>query len=937
MAESRAPGVDLHVGPPETAPSSCQLGDRLAGFSVLLPADPGRVGLLVEPAMAGTLRHRFTDVVDLTVEPDAPVTTLVVDERLHPGPHSLAVRPETVVRIGARGPHVLYPSSDHPQMLWRAGWPLPDTGGIRRRVRRVLGVASSRMRGVPRIEITGGAERSLADEIATDLADRLGERVRLIGVITAGHTVLRLRCGSRDVAVRLSCTNPGSEVMSSSAILRDVPALAPFLPAEIARGRAGVHPWVATEWFPADAMRLMRSHRTAERCHEAFERIARVLDAAPTGTTGAGWASTWVGRAALVPPDAATAYELALRPLEDGLPTGWCHGDPWPGNVLLGRADARVIDWDNAVPDAPLGIDRILATALRIAADGDGSMGSACASLARDPSRLEGSVAGRPWPEWDDRMRAALALAAFLLYLRNRDLHGMGAERLRLDLEVMTALSRGESVETPTDPEEQSAAAPDRASARGAFRGALWLGLGATTVKASQTVVLLALAALLAPSAMGLLAVGSLVLNVSAALTDLGSSTALVHWRGRAEEAARSALTLALGLSLLLTTSLWLAAPSLAHVLNVGDQGAAVIRGLLLALPFSAVAGVSGELLRREFAFVRRVVPDIVSAVLGSAVALVLALDGRGVYALVVGQVIQSALSMLLCWVVRPPVRPGWRFAHVRALVAYGGHLAGANLVQLLMLNVDYLLVAHVLGAGPLGQYSLAFRLAYMPHLLVAVVIGGAVFPYLCRMRGNDVGRATATFGAAAVAVLLPMYLGLMLLAPQIELLGAKWAPAVPVLRWLAGYGLLLSLVRMCMVPLNAVGRTRDSFLYSTLHLLLLSVVLTVLTPHGVVWVSIGQVLAVVVVVVLIARAVQSHVPGFRVVRVVRSLVPVVGAAALMVVVTVGLQRLFPWTRVSATGLALVGTLAVLSYAAVLLTARSSGLARELGHAGGAR
>lgn len=935
MPESHALDAEPQLAVPESAPSSCRLGDRLAGFSVLLPADPpGRVGLLVDPATAWSLRHRFADVVDLTVTPDVPVTTLVVDERLHPRRHGPTVQPETILRIGRRGPLVLYPSSAHPQMLWRPGWPLPDAGGIRRRARRMIGLAASRPRGVPRVEVTGGSGRSLVDEIVADVAARLGDPARLVGVITAGHTVLRLRCGAREVAVRLSCTNPDSDVMPSSAILQEVPALAPFLPGEIARGRAGVHPWVATEWFPPGVTRLMRSRQSAARCREVIECATAVLDAAPTGTTGPGWASTWVARVALVPPGEVGAYERVLRRLEAGLPTGWCHGDPWPGNVLLGRDDAKIIDWDNAVRDAPLGIDRILVTALQQATDGDGSMGGACARLAREPALLPGAVAGRPWPEWDDETRVALALAAFLLYLRNRDLHGMGADRLRSDLDAMTALCRDEPPPVPADPGGSATAG---SSARGAVRGALWLGLGATTVKASQTVVLLALAALLAPSAMGLLAVGSLVLNVSAALTDLGSSTALVHWRGRAEEAARSALTLALGISVLLTASLWIAAPGLAHVLNVGGQGAAVIRGLLLALPFSAVAGVSWELLRREFAFARRVVPDIVSALVGSAVALGLAFNGRGVFALVIGQVIQSAVAMLLCWAMRPPVRPGWRFAHVRALVAYGGHLAGANLVQLLMLNVDYLLVAHVLGAGPLGQYSLAFRLAYMPHLLVAVVVGGAVFPYLCRMRGNDVGRATEVFGAATLAVLLPMYLGMLLLAPQVELLGAKWAPAVPVLRWLAAYGLLLSMVRMCMVPLNAIGRTRDSFLFSTLHLLLLTAVLTWLTPRGVVWVSIGQVLAVVAVVALIARTVQRHVPGFRLARVARSVAPVGAAAALMAVVTWGLQALLPWTRVSAAGLVLVGTLAALSYVAVLLAARPDEVARGLGRLRGAR
>ena len=87
----------------------------------------------------------------------------------------------------------------------------------------------------------------------------------------------------------------------------------------------------------------------------------------------------------------------------------------------------------------------------------------------------------------------------------------------------------------------------------------------------SQTAVLLLLAALLAPEAIGVLSIGALVLNVTSAFTDLGTSTALVYWKGDAHRAARSALTLALGLAIAVTATLWVAAPTLSATLNVSS------------------------------------------------------------------------------------------------------------------------------------------------------------------------------------------------------------------------------------------------------------------------------------------------------------------------------------------------------------------------------
>ena len=125
--------------------------------------------------------------------------------------------------------------------------------------------------------------------------------------------------------------------------------------------------------------------------------------------------------------------------------------------------------------------------------------------------------------------------------------------------------------------------------------------------------------------------------------------------------------------------------------------------------------------------------------------------QGHGVMALVVGQIVQASLTMVLAWVVHPPVLPGWNLEDARGLLSYGGPYAGANLLELVQLNIDYLIVSRVLGGEALGQYSLAFRLAFMPYLMVVVVMSGAAFPYLCRQRGADLGRAAVTVMTAAL------------------------------------------------------------------------------------------------------------------------------------------------------------------------------------------
>ncbi|GAB2459220.1 hypothetical protein GCM10027062_43830 [Nocardioides hungaricus] len=459
--------------------------------------------------------------------------------------------------------------------------------------------------------------------------------------------------------------------------------------------------------------------------------------------------------------------------------------------------------------------------------------------------------------------------------------------------------------------------AADGEAARTA-RGALWLATNGIVVKGSQTIVLLTLAAMLAPSALGLVALGTLVANVSAVLTSLGTASALVYWRGDVHRAARSAVTLGAALGLVVAGLLWLAAPWLASSFNVGADGAGVIRGLTVTLPCLAVAAVTTELLRRRLAFARRIVPDTVSSLVGAVVAIVLASQGVGVMALVVGQIVQGVLTMLLAWVVHPPVVPGWNAEDVRGLLSYGGPYAAANLLELVQLNVDYLIVSRVLGGEALGQYSLAFRIAFMPYLMIVVVTTGAAFPYLCRQRGAGLGRATATVSMATLTLVAPICLGIVLFADGLVLLGDRWSPGVPVVAWLAAYAVLLSVGQLVQTALNAAGRPALSLVLRLCHLVLLTLVILVVARRGIVAVAVAQVAVAAVVAVLALALARLHVAGLSLRRLVGSLRPALLGGAAMAAVVVSLRALLDPVLPAAAVLVLVGAAGLLAYVATV-------------------
>lgn len=908
------------------------VGDRLAAFAALLPAEvAGPVVLALSDELTPHLQAAFPGALVLTdgtrahgwpdqsrvvrwdgVHPPVAAGTaglVVVDGRRYDvaAVAALAAADGVVAVLGDTGSSVLYPNAEEPELVWRRSWPVHMPSGPVPWVRRWLGLSIGRGASVPRLQVSGDRP-TLADEVLADLARATGTVGELVGLITGGCAVLRVRTPDGDLAVRLSLTDPERDVDPAARVLGDVPDTERFLPRVVASGRTAGHPWVATEWTPRRRKALTWPWPRAAEQWAVADELVEVLAGESTGRTDVGWADRWCARAHVVPSEVRERWAVEMGVLEGGLPTGWCHGDLWPGNVLVDGDDSVVIDWDNASDDAPLGLDVLLVHGLRETAGTDDLVSESLLRLVDDPLPLaDASVGGRPWTDWDRPMRRALALAAVVLYLRNRSLHDLGQERL--DEHLAAASDSTVPAAEPVQPSSEAARTA---------RGALWLATNGIVVKTSQTVVLLALAAMLAPSALGVIALGTLVANVSAVVTSLGTASALVYWRGDVLRAARTAVTVGVAMGAGIAALLWIAAPSLASAFHAADGGAAVIRGLTVTLPFLAVAAVTNELLRRRLEFVRRIIPDTVSSVVGAVVAIVLVTEGHGVMALVVGQIVQASLTMVLGWVVHPPVLPGWNLEDARGLLSYGGPYAGANLLELVQLNIDYLIVSRVLGGEALGQYSLAFRLAFMPYLMVVVVMSGAAFPYLCRQRGIDLGRAAVTVMTAALTVVAPICLGLALFADHLVLLGDKWEPGVPVVAWLALYAALLSVGQLVQTSLNAAGRPAISMALRLCHLVLLSGALLLLAKHGITAVAIGQVVVATVISLVALTLARLYVTGFSLRRLVLSLRPALAGAAVMAAVVLVVRRLVGLTDASFTGLIVVGAVGVLAYAATV-------------------
>jgi PST family polysaccharide transporter len=432
-------------------------------------------------------------------------------------------------------------------------------------------------------------------------------------------------------------------------------------------------------------------------------------------------------------------------------------------------------------------------------------------------------------------------------------------------------------------------------------------------------VVLLVLARALTPSEFGVLAVAALTYNVLLALNQLGIADALTYVKDRVEEAARTALSMVLLGGLILMGTIWALAPLIAHFFHSPDA-TFVLRGFALGIPFDAAAQVPIGRLTRNLSFARRTVTDSLPPVIGAAVTISVVASGHPLIGLVAGQVVGSVTNFIVATLVGPWCLPGWNKVMARRLLRYGGFLSGADILNLGLLNVDYIIVGHVLGPVALGIYSLAYRICFLPYLSIGVVANGAVFPYYCRLPSPEAkARAAENVFSLITALSIPWFVGLVLFADEIALLGGKWAPAAGAVRFLALYGFFLSLILSALQVLKAVARTDLVFLGRFLHLAILTAVILATVRAGITVVAFDQ--AVVACVVLLVTGVWIiRYAALRPAALGRSLGPPVMCALGMVPVVLVLSRLPGLGTVpSWTSLLILGTLALSVFAVASL------------------
>jgi len=346
------------------------------------------------------------------------------------------------------------------------------------------------------------------------------------------------------------------------------------------------------------------------------------------------------------------------------------------------------------------------------------------------------------------------------------------------------------------------------------MKGSAWITGARAAINAIGFISTIVLARLLVPADFGLVALGTTILAIITAVTDMSLSQALVQHRAPSDDHFHTAWTLNAIRGLLLAGIMCLAGRPLALL-----YGEPRLEMLIYALAFSVlISGFSNPrtvILSKQLIFWQDFLLSVSERLVSVVVAISIALYFRTYWALVAGAVAGQAAMLILSYLILP-FRPRVVFRHARELWSFSIWLTLGQAMNTINWRFDQLLIGQFLGRTTLGYYAVGDNLAQMPTREAITPLTHTLFPALSRI-ADEPHRLRAGYQRAqsiVTAVALPVGVGFALLAHPLVLaaMGAKWLPAVPIIQALSAVFALQTLGSLVQPLGMAKGETKLLF-----------------------------------------------------------------------------------------------------------------------------
>ncbi|SFS38939.1 MOP flippase family protein [Paenibacillus sp. 453mf] len=385
-----------------------------------------------------------------------------------------------------------------------------------------------------------------------------------------------------------------------------------------------------------------------------------------------------------------------------------------------------------------------------------------------------------------------------------------------------------------------------------------WSSTATILITLIQLIQLGVLSRLLTATDYGLMGIVTVIVGFAQIYTDAGISNAIMHHKDMEQRQLSSLYYLNVASGIIVLFLVVILSPLIAGFYS--EPG--LIEPLIwISLVFAVIPiGQQFQILfQKELEFNKLAIFDITATITGFIVAVISAIAGSGVLALVWGQLTNSSVKSLLLFLFgirRWPLLAHFKFNETRKFLSFGFYQMAEKTVHFISTNLPNIIIGRFFGIEALGYYTFAFQIIIIPIQKIVPIFTQISLPLFAKVHEDQerLKRGYLKVMQFLGLINFPIYLGLIVVSPEFIpiVFGQKWIDSTPIVQILCGMGLLRSTISPISSLFIAKGRADLSFRWTCITMIFIipGIVIGGII-NGVIGIAIGYLLAQCFLVIL--------------------------------------------------------------------------------------
>lgn len=385
-----------------------------------------------------------------------------------------------------------------------------------------------------------------------------------------------------------------------------------------------------------------------------------------------------------------------------------------------------------------------------------------------------------------------------------------------------------------------------------AIKGGLWTSISTVVTVLSQFARLMILTRFLEKSDFGLVSIVNTVIGLCITFTDLGFASAIMYKKDITQKEYSTLFWMQLLIFGVLYLILWGLSPFVATFYEE-PQLTILIPITALSVLFQAFGKLYDTVLQKNYQFKTIAFRNISTNIFSLFVAVVLALNGFGVYSLIFSTLIYAII--LNAWNFMSGIRVQKLIFYcnpksVIELLKIGVFQTGTRILDFISNKIDVMIIGKLLGTEILGMYDLAKNLVNTLVDLIRTVVSKVALPILSNSNDNDeVVKSRFLIMSKVVAyVIIPIGVAIAIFSKEILWIvyGPKYTDVSIIVVLFAFISIFNSICSFYDMLGIAKGRTDLNFYNTVARVVITTPIVYVTSLVSVEVVAIGQLIATV-------------------------------------------------------------------------------------------